>query len=272
MTTGIPVLDIGQCSVRFGRPGADQFYAVREVSLQVAAGEVLGLVGESGCGKTTLSRAIVGLIPLTSGSITVEGKSLVDASKHDARSYRRAIGMVFQNPYMSLNPRHTVYDILAEPLRLYGICRGRACDERVAAMAHEVGLDNTHLLRYPHEFSGGQRQRIAIGRALIAQPHLLIADEPVSALDVSIQAQILNLLQTMVEKRTVAMLFISHDLAVVRHVSHRIAVMNKGRIVERGAALSLFNEPQHAYTQMLLHAIAVPDPKVMRLKYERLTE
>ncbi len=229
--------------------------AVDGVSLHVQPGEVLGIVGESGCGKSTLARAIVQLTPLTSGAIEFEG---VDMSKLDKRALRRMrprLQMIFQDPYASLNPRMTVYDTLAEPLRVHRIVDRSAVSARVAELMEQVGLAPRYTRKYPHEFSGGQRQRIAIARALALNPKLIIADEPVSALDVSVQAQVLNLLGELRRNHGLTLILISHDLAVVRHLSDRIAVMYGGKIVETGDSEEIFNNPHHSYAQTLLRAI-----------------
>jgi oligopeptide transport system ATP-binding protein len=233
--------------------------AVDGVTLSVSRGEVLGLVGESGCGKSTLARAVLHLLPTTSGTVTLEGQSLVGASPENLQRARRRLQMVFQDPFASLNPRMTVYDTLGEPLAVHGIVPAAEIPRRVAALMEDVGLSARLLRKYPHEFSGGQRQRIAIARALAVEPAVIIADEPVSALDVSIQAQILNLLADLVRRKQLTLVFISHDLAVVKHISDRVAVMYLGRIVELGAAVDVIERPRHPYTQALVSAIPVPD-------------
>ncbi|MBI1320344.1 MAG: ATP-binding cassette domain-containing protein [Candidatus Hydrogenedens sp.] len=230
--------------------------AVENVSLQLHAGKTLGLVGESGCGKSTLARTIVGLAPKTGGTVRFEGKAL--DIRDDA--FRRGVQMVFQDPYASLNPRMTVYSTLAEPLLVHGICAKNEVPARVAELMDSVGLASRHVRKYPHEFSGGQRQRIAIARALALEPRVIIADEPVSALDVSVQAQVLNLLRGLSRERQLAMLLISHDLGVVRHMADEIAVMYLGRIVEQGPSEAVFESPKHPYTRALLDAIPMPDP------------
>ncbi|HEY4893041.1 MAG TPA: oligopeptide/dipeptide ABC transporter ATP-binding protein, partial [Reyranella sp.] len=225
------------------------------VSLDVKPGECLGLVGESGCGKSTLALAIMGLIPPTHGGIALNGQAI---SGRDRMATARTVQMVFQDPYASLNPRQTVRRTLADPLRLHGVTNRSEVDQRVADMMAKVGLRPDHADRYPHEFSGGQRQRIGIARALILRPKLVICDEPVSALDVSIRAQIINLLLDLKEEMGLSYIMISHDLGVVEHVSDRVAVMYLGRIVEQGGWQEIFEDPRHPYTRALIAAI--PDP------------
>lgn len=234
--------------------------AVDGVTLRLAQGETLGLVGESGCGKSTLARTVLRLVPATSGRVLFEGEDLLALSPRALRRVRPRLQLVFQDPYASLNPRRTVYDTLAEPLLTHRLAARRNAGKRVAELMEQVGLSPRHMRQYPHEFSGGQRQRIAIARALALNPRLILADEPVSALDVSVQAQILNLLQRLSREYGLAMMLISHDLAVVRHMAQRIAVMYLGRIVESGPAASVFETPLHPYTRALISAIPQPDP------------
>lgn len=230
--------------------------AVNDVSLSIKKGEILGLVGESGCGKSTLSRTIMQLIPATSGQVTLEGKDLSSLSQNQIRSSRLDFQMIFQDPYASLNPRMTIFSTLAEAIKQrHPKLKGEELEQKIAALMKRCGLDHRFMQKYPHEFSGGQRQRIAIARALAPEPKLVIADEPVSALDVSIQSQILNLLLELRDDLELTMIFISHDLSVVRYIADNIAVMHKGEIVEYGEAEQVFNHAQHSYTQRLLHAI-----------------
>jgi len=239
--------------------------AVTDVSFSIDESETLGLVGESGCGKSTTGRAVLQLHPATSGSIRFEGRELTTLSGQQLRRVRRDLQVVFQDPYASLNPRLPVNDIVGEPFAIHGLLsRGRERRERVAELLRLVGLHPEHGNRYPHEFSGGQRQRIGVARALALEPKLIVLDEPVSALDVSIQAGVVNLLQELQERLRVAYLFIAHDLSVVRHISDRVAVMYLGKIVETGRRLDIYEHASHPYTQALLSAVPIPDPKLER--------
>ncbi len=238
--------------------------AVDDVSFNIRQGETLGLVGESGCGKTTTGRVILRLMEPTSGEAYFEGRNIFKLTKEELRRMRRDMQIIFQDPYSSLNPRMTVGDIVGEPLEIHNLARGKDKVRRVQELLEVVGLSPYHANRYPHEFSGGQRQRIGIARALAVNPKLIICDEPVSALDVSIQAQVLNLLQELQKEFGLTYLFIAHDLSVVKHISDRIAVMYLGRIVEVGTTDQLFENPQHPYTEALLSAVPIPDPAMRR--------
>jgi len=238
--------------------------AVDGVSFDVAPGKTLGLVGESGCGKTTVGRTILRLIPATAGTVRYKGEDFFKYHGEELRRLRRQMQIIFQDPVSSLNPRMTVGNIIGEPIVVHGIARGREKDELVASLLQRVGLDPMYAMRYPHEFSGGQRQRIGIARALALNPDFIVCDEPVSALDVSIQSQILNLLDDLQKERGIAFLFIAHNLAVVEHFSDEVAVMYLGRIVEKATSKELYSNPKHPYTTALLSAVPEPDPRPSR--------
>jgi oligopeptide/dipeptide ABC transporter ATP-binding protein len=266
------VLEIRDVAVHFsGRSGLfggspHTVKAVNEVSLDIAKGETVALVGESGCGKSTLSNTIVGLQRPVAGSVRIAGQEVVGANRKTLNDIRRKVQMIFQDPALSLDPRSTIGATIAEPLIVRGIARGKALNERVAKLLSEVGLRPEHADRYPHQFSGGQRQRVVIARALALEPDLVICDEPVSALDVSVRAQILNLLVALQKRTGVSYLFVSHDLAVVRHICDRVVVMYLGRFVEMADRDTFFANPKHPYTKALMSAVPEADPEVQRAK------
>lgn len=241
--------------------------AVDNISFDVFEGETLGIVGESGCGKSTAGRLLMRLLEPTAGNIEFAGKMISELSNNEMRKARRDIQMIFQDPYASLNPRHTVGKILEEPLIVHGMGKAAERKKKVLELLQIVGLNEYHIKRYPHQFSGGQRQRIGIARALMTNPRLIIADEPVSALDVSIQAQVLNLMQRLQKDLKLTYIFISHDLGVVRHISNRVGVMYLGKLVELTASEDLYAEPLHPYTQALLSSVPVPDPAFEREQF-----
>jgi oligopeptide/dipeptide ABC transporter ATP-binding protein len=243
-----------------------QVRAVDGVGFAIGAGETLGLVGESGCGKSTVARLVLRLVEPTAGAIQVGGRDITRLGKAALRPYRREMQIIFQDPFASLNPRMSAGDIVGEPLKVHGIAGAAERARRVAALFDQVGLRAAQLGLYPHEFSGGQRQRICIARALALNPRLIIADEPVSALDVSIQAQVINLMMGLQQEKRLSYLFIAHDLAVVEHISHRVAVMYLGKIVEYADKRTLFLKPLHPYTEALLAAVPVPNPKLKRAR------
>jgi oligopeptide/dipeptide ABC transporter ATP-binding protein len=270
--SGSPLLQVDALKKHFPvrkgllRRTVGQVYAVDDVSFTIASGETLGLVGESGCGKTTVGRTILRLIEPTAGAIRIEGHDITHLGKSDLRPYRQQMQIIFQDPFSSLNPRMRAGDIVGEPLKIHGTSSKKVRRERVAQLFDRVGLRRAQMDNYPHQFSGGQRQRIGVARALALNPKLIICDEPVSALDVSIQAQVINLLMDLQRDMQLSYLFISHNLAVVEHISHRIAVMYLGRIVEYTDKTTLFTKPLHPYTEALLAAVPVPDPAIKRVK------
>jgi oligopeptide/dipeptide ABC transporter ATP-binding protein len=240
--------------------------AVDDVSFSIARGETLGLVGESGCGKSTVARTLLRLLEPTSGTIKLNGHDITQLGKSKMRLHRRQMQIIFQDPFSSLNPRMSAGDIVGEPLRIHGIAKGKQREERVATLFEQVGLRRQQMTSFPHQFSGGQRQRICIARALALNPQLIVGDEPVSALDVSIQAQVINLMMDLQRDQNLSYLFIAHDLAVVEHISHRVAVMYLGGIVEYTDKETLFKNPLHPYTEALLAAVPIPDPRLKRKK------
>jgi oligopeptide/dipeptide ABC transporter ATP-binding protein len=272
VAAGAPVLEVSGLKKHFPvkrgllRRTVGQVYAVDGVSFSIGEGETLGMVGESGCGKSTVARTVLRLVEPTAGSIRLNGHDITHLGKAALRPHRREMQIIFQDPFASLDPRMSAGDIVAEPLRVHRLHRGAELAERVAALFEQVGLRPAQMRAYPHQFSGGQRQRICIARALALNPRLIVGDEPVSALDVSIQAQVINLMVDLQREQRLAYLFIAHDLAVVEHISHRVAVMYLGRVVELAGKAELFREPLHPYTEALLAAVPVPDPRIKRRK------
>jgi oligopeptide/dipeptide ABC transporter ATP-binding protein len=269
---GAPLLEVSDLKKHFPvkkgiiRRTFGHVLAVDGVSFSIGPGETLGLVGESGCGKSTVARTVLRLLEPTEGRIKLLGRDITLLRKRELRPYRREMQIIFQDPFSSLNPRMTAGTIVGEPLAVHGLARGKDKEARVAALFEQVGLSPAQMHSFPHEFSGGQRQRVSIARALALSPKLIVADEPVSALDVSIQAQVINLLMDLQRERRLSYLFIAHGLAVVEHISHRIAVMYLGKIVEYADKRSLFRNPLHPYTEALLAAVPVPNPKLKRAR------
>jgi peptide/nickel transport system ATP-binding protein/oligopeptide transport system ATP-binding protein len=262
-----PLLQVKDLRKTFRSPGSTdrRLVAVDDISFHLNRGETLGLVGESGCGKSTTGKTILNLQRADAGQVLYDETDLLQLPPRHLRPYRRKLQMIFQDPFSSLNPRMTVGDILTEPLLIHKLASRNTLRDRVMQLLEQVGLGGDHYHRYPHEFSGGQRQRVGIARALAVEPELIVADEPVSALDLSIQAQILNLLRDLQKQYNLSYLFIAHDLAVIEHISDRVAVMYLGRIVELAAADDLYRQPRHPYTEALLNAVPVPDPNLERL-------
>ncbi|MDI6824358.1 MAG: ABC transporter ATP-binding protein [Bacillota bacterium] len=251
---------------KYFRVGGGLLKAVENVSFSVRRGEVFGLVGESGCGKTTLGRTVIRLYEPSRGKVFYRDQDVHALSGPDLKRFNRSMQMIFQDPYASLNPRMTVGDIIAEPLDIHGLAAGAERRRRVEELLRTVGLSAEHALRFPHEFSGGQRQRIGIARALAVDPEFIVADEPISALDVSIQAQVVNLLRRLQEERGLTYMFIAHDLSMVKYLSHRVAVMYLGQVVEMAPSVELYREPLHPYTRALMSAIPIPDPGIERTR------
>ena len=260
-----PLIEVKKLRKEFHSEGRT-FAALNDVSFHIAKGETLGLVGESGCGKSTTGRCLLRLEEATSGEILYEGRNLRSFDKQALFTFRRNAQIIFQDPYSSLNPRMTAKDIIAEPLRIHRTIPENQIEETIATLIDLVGLSRSSLGRFPHEFSGGQRQRIGIARALALKPHFIVCDEPISALDVSVQAQIVNLLKNLQKELGLTYLFIAHDLAMVKYISDRIAVMHQGCIVETVPAEELYKNPQHPYTRALLSAIPIPNPRFYREK------
>ncbi|MDI3518249.1 MULTISPECIES: ABC transporter ATP-binding protein [Caldanaerobacter] len=272
MVEGMPLVEIKNLKKYFNVGRGAVLKAVDNVNLQIREGETVGLVGESGCGKTTLGRTIVRLYEPTAGEVLFEGKNVHKLAGQQLKEFNRKAQMIFQDPYASLNPRMTVRDIIGEGIDIHGLYKNKERTERIYELLSLVGLNKEHANRFPHEFSGGQRQRIGIARALAVEPKFIVCDEPISALDVSIQAQVINLLMELQQKLKLTYLFIAHDLSMVKYVSDRIAVMYLGVIVELATSEDLHKKPLHPYTQALLSAIPIPDPETERKKKRILLE
>jgi len=264
MTTKKTMLEVNNLKTYYQTRLGEKIRAVHSVSFKLYEGEIFGIAGESGCGKSTTGRLILRLIEATSGEVWFEGRNVLELGREEMRELRRDMQIIFQDPYASLNPRMTVGDIIGEPMQIHGIAKGQEKERRVQELLEVVGLASYHARRYPHEFSGGQRQRIGVARALAVNPKIIVCDEPVSALDVSIQAQVVNLLQDLQAEYGLTYLFIAHDLSVVKHISDRVAVMYLGKIVELTSKQALYDNPLHPYTQALLSAIPIPDPTLTR--------
>lgn len=261
-----PLLQVEHLKKHFHVGPGRLLKAVDDVSFSIRRGEVMGLVGESGCGKTTVGRTVVGLYEATAGTVRYEGKDTTGSGSKHGRDLAKQIQMIFQDPYASLNPRMTVGDIIGEPLDIHRLAVGKKRQERIDHLLDTVGLNREHAARFPHEFSGGQRQRIGIARALAVDPDVIIADEPISALDVSIQAQVVNLMEQLKSERGLTYLFIAHDLSMVRHISDKVGVMYLGKMAEIAPSHELYKQPLHPYTQALLSAIPIADPEVERAR------
>lgn len=267
-----PILEVRNLQKHFNMGGGKTLKAVDHLHFSIQRGETFGLVGESGCGKSTAGRTIIGLYETTGGEVLFNGENVHKLRGRKAQEFRRQMQMVFQDPYASLNPRMTVGNIIAEGIDIHGLYSGKQRKERVYELLNAVGLNEEHASRFPHEFSGGQRQRIGIARALAIEPQFIIADEPISALDVSVQAQVVNLFKKLQKERELTYLFIAHDLAMVKHISDRVGVMYLGKLVEVTTAEELYANPLHPYTESLLSAIPIPDPEVERTRERIILE
>lgn len=271
MENGQALLEVNHLKKFFGNKN-NLLKAVDDISFTIARGETFGLVGESGCGKTTAGRTILKLYQPTGGQVKFKGQDITGLSDREMLPYRRQMQMIFQDPFASLNARMTVGDIIAEPLDAHKLLKGKARQDRVYELLNQVGLNSEHANRYPHEFSGGQRQRVGIARALAVNPEFIVCDEPISALDVSIQAQVVNLLEDLQEQMGLTYLFIAHDLSMVRHISHRVGVMYLGKMAEMAPSASLYENPLHPYTKALMSAVPVPDPEISKTKQRIVLE